>query len=83
MFVALQIANPVVVAKIERLARSTGLSKAAAVEKAVERLIAEQELDEGIDPWGRLEALLAQIDRVPDLPAPISALEWDEHGLPR
>ena len=32
---ALQIANPAVVEKIEALARATGLSKTAAVEKAV------------------------------------------------
>jgi hypothetical protein len=35
------------------------------------------------DAWRRLDAILAQLDRVPDLPAPVDALEWDEHGLPR
>jgi antitoxin VapB len=41
---ALQIANPLVVAKIEALARATGLSETAAVEKAVDRLLAEHNL---------------------------------------
>ena len=35
---ALQIANPIVVGKVERLAKATGLSKTAVVEKAVDRL---------------------------------------------
>jgi hypothetical protein len=35
------------------------------------------------DAWRRLDAILAQLDRVPDLPAPMDPLEWDEHGLPR
>ena len=38
---ALQIANPVVVGKVERLAKATGLSKTAVVEKALDRLIGE------------------------------------------
>ena len=80
---ALQIANPVVVRKIETLARATGLTKTAAVEKAVDRLLAEQNLDRTADAWERLDALLAQIDQIPDLPNAFDPLEWDEHGLPR
>jgi hypothetical protein len=33
--------------------------------------------------WKRLQAILAQIDRVPDLPEPLDPLDWDERGLPR
>ena len=33
--------------------------------------------------WQRLDAILAQLDRVPDLPTGRDPLEWDEHGLPR
>lgn len=33
--------------------------------------------------WARLDAILAQLDRVPDLPTPFDPLEWDPHGLPR
>ena len=36
---ALQIANPAVVRKVETLARLKGISKTAAVERAVDRLL--------------------------------------------
>lgn len=78
---ALQIANPTVVEKIERLARATGLTKTAAVEKAVDRFISETiDLDAA---KARMDALLAQLDRIHDSQAPFDPLEWDEHGLPR
>ena len=80
---ALQIANPVVVGKIEALARATGLTKTAAVEKAVDRLLAEHRPDQTADVWARFDALLAQMDQIPDLPSASDPLEWDEHGLPR
>ena len=80
---ALQIANPAVVRKIETLARATGLTKTAAVEKAVDRLLAEQHLDQPTGVWGQFDAILAQIDQVPDVPDAFDPLEWDEHGLPR
>jgi antitoxin VapB len=80
---ALQIANPVVVGKIEALARATGLSKTAAVEKAVDRLLAEHPPDQAADVWARFDALLAQMDQIPELPTAFDPLEWDEHGLPR
>jgi hypothetical protein len=35
------------------------------------------------EAWARMDAILAQLDRVPDLPNPFDPLEWDEHGLPR
>jgi hypothetical protein len=35
------------------------------------------------DAWRRLDAILSQLDRVPDLTAQTDPLEWDEHGLPR
>ena len=78
---ALQIANPVVVAKVERLAKATGMSKTAVVERAVDRLIGET-----IGTAGKLErmaALLAQLDRIPERPDAFDPLEWDEHGLPK
>jgi hypothetical protein len=31
----------------------------------------------------RLDAILAQLDRIPDLPVPANPLDWDEHGVPR
>jgi antitoxin VapB len=37
----------------------------------------------GRDAEARFDAILAQLDRIPDLPAAADPLEWDEHGLPR
>jgi hypothetical protein len=37
----------------------------------------------GQDSWVRLDAILGQIDRVPDLPEPLDPLDWDQRGLPR
>ncbi len=37
----------------------------------------------GQDPWDRLDAILGQIDRIPDLPEPFDPLDWDQRGLPR
>jgi antitoxin VapB len=76
---ALQIANPVVVAKVRRLAEATGLSKTAVVERAIDRLAAETA--GGRDP-DRVRALLAQLDRIPDREDAHDPLEWDDHGLP-
>lgn len=77
---ALQIANPVVVAKVERLARATGLSKTAVVERAIDRMASETQ---GATDPGRMAALLAQLDRVPDLKHAFDPLEWDDLGLPK
>lgn len=81
---ALQIANPSVVSKVERLARHTGLSKTAAVEQAVDRMLRELAASPATsaEPAARLAALLAQLDRIPDRPHAADPLQWDEHGLP-
>lgn len=78
---ALQIANPVVVDKVERLAKATGLSKTAVVERAVDRLLGEAMVETGGDK--RVAALLAQLDRIPNRSDAFDPLEWDEQGLPR
>ena len=81
---ALQIANPVVVSKVERLARRTGLSKTAVVDRALDRLIDEiGETPGTTSQTARMAALLAQLDRIPDRAGASDPLEWDEHGLPR
>jgi antitoxin VapB len=77
---ALQIANPSVVSKVERLARRTGLSKTAAVEQAVDRML--KDLAAPGAESARMAALLAQLDRIPDPPDATDPLPWDEHGLP-
>jgi antitoxin VapB len=79
----IQIANPAVVAKIERLAAETGLSKTAAVEKAVDAMLADRQVGSGDDFEARAMAILAQLDRIPDRADAFDPLDWDEHGLPR
>ena len=76
----LQITNPVVVAKVERLARSLGLTKTAVVERAIDRLASEVP---SASSTGRMAAILEQIDRVPDRPDAFDPLEWDANGLPK
>ncbi len=77
---ALQIANPVVVEKVERLANATGMTKTALVERAIDRLAGELRTDAAP---GRLAALLAQLDRVPDRADAFDPLEWEADGLPK
>ena len=60
-----QIANPQVVAKIERLSRAMGIGKTAAVEAAVDRMLTQ--LDAGpadADPWSGIDAIVAHTDVV-------------------
>ena len=80
-FVALQIANASVIEKVERLAKSTGLSKTAVVERALDRLISESA--DATDQTARMAALLAQLDRIAERPDAFDPLEWDSHGLPK
>lgn len=79
---AVQIANPDVVKKIEQLVRVTGLSKTAAVELAVDRLLRESKQARAVSGRG-MSALLAQLDQVPDRPDAFDPIAWDEHGLPK
>jgi antitoxin VapB len=79
---ALQIANPTVIQKIEALARKTGLTKTASVERAVDSMLSENVFqDTGV--WDRFDAILGQLDRVPESPSGVDVLEWDAFGLPR
>lgn len=78
---ALQIANKAVVDKVDRLAKATGMSKTALVERAVDGLLAETTASPRKP--GRMAALLAQLDRVPDRKDSFNPLEWDEQGLPK
>ncbi len=78
----LQIANPTVVSKVERLAKITGLSKTAAVESAVDRLLLETAAPVS-KPTARFAALLAQLDQIPDRADAHDPLVWDDNGLPR
>jgi antitoxin VapB len=77
---ALQIANPSVVAKIEKLAKATGLTKTALVDLAVDRLVLETQPPADSR---RVQSLLAQFDAIPDRTDVFDPLVWDEQGLPR
>ena len=77
---ALQIANPVVVAKVERLARVAGLTKTALVERAVDALAANTPTR--TSSHQQMAALLAQLDQIPDRPDAFEAVTWDAQGLP-
>jgi antitoxin VapB len=79
----IQIANPAVVAKIERLAALKGLTKTAAVEQAVDVLLSNQPKLDDDDFEGRALGILSQLDRIPDRKDAFEAVEWDELGLPR
>lgn len=79
----IQIANPDVVAKIERLSQVTGLGKTAAVEAAVTKMIEEIGTGAGADPWARFDATLHQIRNLPRRADAFEAVEYDEVGLPK
>jgi antitoxin VapB len=76
---ALQIANPAVVDKVERLAKVTGMTKTALVEWAVDRLALETQTPR--DP-SRMASLLKQLDAIPDRTDAEDPLRWDDQGLP-
>lgn len=75
---ALQIANPAVVSKVEQLAKRTGLSKTAAVERAVDRLLEESP---AADSFVRMAALLAQLDRIEGRADAADSSEGNADGL--
>jgi antitoxin VapB len=65
---ALRIANPAVVAKIENLAKRTGLTKTAAVEQAVDAQLRQLRAVSPRDGmWERFDAILAQMDRISEI----------------
>ena len=71
--------------KVERLAKATGLSKTAAVERAVDRLLGETvgaAKTKNIAS-ASMAALLVQVDQVADRKDAFDPLAWDEHGLPK
>jgi antitoxin VapB len=76
----LQIANPIVIDKVERLARATGLSKTAAMERAVDSLLHETE--SMVQPAARLAALLEQFDCIPDRADAHDPLSWTSRDCP-
>ena len=78
-----QIANPQVIAKIERLSRLTGLGKTATIEAAVDRMLSEFAADSSSDPWAGIDAIVAQLHRIPPRRDSSEAVEYDDMGLPK
>jgi antitoxin VapB len=76
------IANPKVIAKIERLSLLTGLGKTATVEAAVDRMLSEFAADSSSDPWAGVDAIIAQLHRIPPRSDSFEAVEYDDMGLP-
>jgi hypothetical protein len=78
------IAGPALVAPQQWIAARSPRLPAAAGRTPVRQALPDgQDGRDGREAWERLDAILAQLDRVPDLPAPTGPLDWDEHGLPR
>jgi antitoxin VapB len=78
-----QIANPQVIAKIERLSRLTGLGKTATVEAAVDRMLAEVATGPSSDPWAGIDGIIAQLHCIPPRSDAYEAVEYDDAGLPK
>jgi antitoxin VapB len=80
---ALQIANPVVVAKINELAQLHNITKTAAVEMAVDEKLSETRWESEVAARkARMYAILAKLDEIPREPMAVDPLQWDENGLP-
>jgi hypothetical protein len=87
---AVQIASPTVVRKIEWLAATLNTSKTAAVERALDELL--QSLSASIEiPTDAMRkaqrradmfAALARMHQTPLKAKAFDPLEWDENGLP-
>jgi len=80
----IQIANPQVVAKIERLSRAIGVGKTAAVEAAVDRMLTQVGASPAdADLWNGIDAIVAQMHRIPPRSDAFEAVAYDEMGLPK
>lgn len=78
---SLQIADPILVNKVEQIARLAGLSPTAAVERAVDHLLSDLSAKRlGSE---RMAELLDQIDRIPERTDACNPLSWDDMGLPQ
>jgi antitoxin VapB len=82
---ALQIANPEVVGKIERLAALIGRTELDTIESAIDRFLenVQSKQPQPQTTNSRMLAILARVDSLPDLPNPVNPLCWDPQGLPK
>ena len=65
-----------------RTAGRPGMAEAAA-RPPVPPLLRQPEVRPDQVASHRMDSILAQLDRIPDAPAPFDPLPWDEHGLPQ
>lgn len=77
-----QIAKASVVANVEQLAKASGLTKTAAVERAVDLMLGEMPSQRESHQHMNLMALLVQLDQITDRKDAFDPLMWDENGLP-
>lgn len=77
---AIQIANPAVIRKVEELSKASGLNKTAAVEQAVEQMLAA--LNTKSARKTSLKKLIAQFDQIPERADAFNPVQYDEQGLP-
>jgi len=76
----LDITNPRIIEKVGRLVQRTGLSEAAAIEQAVDRLLSEHAKTSSDSV--HIAALLAELDQIQDRTPAAERIEWDARGLP-
>jgi antitoxin VapB len=79
---SVRIANPAVIAKIERLALATGQGKSAAVEAALDRMLADLGEVDAPRVWSTFDAFVAQLHRLPPRADAFEAVAFDEFGVP-
>lgn len=67
-------------ADVERLAKATGMTKTAVVDRAIDQLASATHPNLQASHMARM---LAQLDLIPDRPDAFDPLQWDAQGLPR
>jgi antitoxin VapB len=79
---SIQLANPTVVEKVNRLAQQTGLTKTALIDRALDVFQANQFTVAQPSPTS-FAAVFKQLDQLADLPTHHDPLQWDAMGLPK
>jgi antitoxin VapB len=49
----------------------------------VDRMLSELAADASSDPWAGVDAIVAQLHRIPPRPDSFEAVEYDDMGLPK
>ena len=77
---SVRITNPAVIAKIERLALATGRGETAAVEAALDRMLAQLADVDIPQVWSTFDATVAQLHRLPPRADAFEPVAFDELG---